>query len=437
MGLQNFEGLMKRLLILFVLLFFASSASAQVTQRFAKVVITSTAVDALTVNGRVTAANLTVTNPIVGSVTGGAAKLTTPRLINGVAFDGSADITVAAQSGSVDASLLTGTTLAAGVVSSSLTSTGTLLNLTVTNPISGNVTGSAASLNPGRTINGVAFNGTGNITVPAAAGTLTGTALAAGVVSSSLTSLGSLSSLALTGAATTTLSGLNSVSTDGAVLVNSTNATLAVPQQISPRLRFSGSAWKSAATAAAQRDELAVEWRPNTGTNATTGDFVFSQSLNGGAFADKIIFRTINATQNELLMGVDQGNGGGVRIRQSSNGLQLLNLTSGEGLILSAGAVIGQNNGFYVGDEGGVQNLALSANRTAAWTSGNSLSGGFDVGLARCGAGLLCVTDGLGSTTMKTLNVLGLQASGVAGASCTLTTVAHLTVVNGVVTLCN
>jgi hypothetical protein len=55
------------------------------------------------------------------NTTGSAATLTTPRNINGVAFNGSADITVTA-----DAGTLTGTTLNATVVSSSLTSVGTI-----------------------------------------------------------------------------------------------------------------------------------------------------------------------------------------------------------------------------------------------------------------------------------------------------------------------
>lgn len=69
------------------------------------------------------------------------------------------------------ANLLTGTTLASGVVNSSLTSVGTLVNLTVTNPISGSVTGAAGSV---------------------AANALTGTTLAAGVTGSSLTGVGTL-----------------------------------------------------------------------------------------------------------------------------------------------------------------------------------------------------------------------------------------------------
>jgi hypothetical protein len=67
-----------------------------------------------------------------------ATKLATAKNINGVAFDGSADITVTA-----DAGTLTGTTLASNVVNSSLTSVGTLtsgtINLTTDIVTSGNL----------------------------------------------------------------------------------------------------------------------------------------------------------------------------------------------------------------------------------------------------------------------------------------------------------
>jgi hypothetical protein len=59
-----------------------------------------------------------------GALTGNAStatKLAATKNINGVAFDGSADITIAA-----DANTLTGTTLASNVVNSSLTSVGTI-----------------------------------------------------------------------------------------------------------------------------------------------------------------------------------------------------------------------------------------------------------------------------------------------------------------------
>jgi hypothetical protein len=113
------------------------------------------------------------------------------------------------------AGTLTGTTLAANVVTSSLTSVGTLGSLAVTGtatagafsgPLTGNVTGNvsgtsgsttgnaatATALQTARTINGTSFDGTVDITVTAAAGTLTGTALPATVTGSSLTSVGTI-----------------------------------------------------------------------------------------------------------------------------------------------------------------------------------------------------------------------------------------------------
>ncbi len=70
-------------------------------------------------------------------------------------------------------------------------------DLTVTNAISGAVTGNAGSatvLATARNINGVSFNGSADITVTAAASTLTGTTLSSGVVTSSLTTVGALAS---------------------------------------------------------------------------------------------------------------------------------------------------------------------------------------------------------------------------------------------------
>lgn len=81
----------------------------------------------------------TLTATLTGSITGNAATATalqTPRNINGVAFDGTANITVTAAAGT-----LTGTTLAANVVTSSLTTVATLLQLDVAN----NITATRAS----------------------------------------------------------------------------------------------------------------------------------------------------------------------------------------------------------------------------------------------------------------------------------------------------
>lgn len=83
------------------------------------------------------------------SVSGSAGTLSPGRNINGVPFDGSTDITVTAA-----ATTLTGTTLNSTVVNSSLTSVGTLTNLTVTNPITGSVTGNSATVTTNANLTG-------------------------------------------------------------------------------------------------------------------------------------------------------------------------------------------------------------------------------------------------------------------------------------------
>lgn len=95
------------------------------------------------------------------------------------ALDVNGTVTATALSGSLAASNLTGTTLPATIVSSSLTSVGTLGSLSVTG-----------------TVTAGTFSGS------LAASGLTGTSLPATIVSSSLTSVGTLSSLAVTGALT-------------------------------------------------------------------------------------------------------------------------------------------------------------------------------------------------------------------------------------------
>jgi len=71
---------------------------------------------------------------------------------------------------------------------------------TFSNPIFANVTGLATAatyLSPGRQINGVLFDGTTNISVPADAGALFGTTINAGVTISSLTQVGTLSQVTI------------------------------------------------------------------------------------------------------------------------------------------------------------------------------------------------------------------------------------------------
>ena len=104
---------------------------------------------------------------------GTATKLATTKLINGVAFDGSSDISITAIA---DAGTLSGTTLNATILNSSLTSIGTLGSLTVTNPITGSVTGNAATVTTNANLTGVVTS-IGNAT-SIASGTITNSMIA-------------------------------------------------------------------------------------------------------------------------------------------------------------------------------------------------------------------------------------------------------------------
>lgn len=111
------------------------------------------------------------------NTTGSAATLTTARTIGGVSFDGSANITVASATGGFTVSggdLVLGTnnitlTGSIGATGARVTK-GWFTDLQVTNSIAGSITGNAATataLQNARTINGVSFDGTGNITITA------------------------------------------------------------------------------------------------------------------------------------------------------------------------------------------------------------------------------------------------------------------------------
>jgi hypothetical protein len=116
-----------------------------------------------------------------------ATALQTARNLWGVSFDGTSNVTAAP-------TFTAGATVSSG---QTLTLTGATVGgaptwtLTQTLNTSGNAATATALATP-RNINSVAFDGTANITVTAAAGTLTGTTLNSTVVTSSLTSVGVL-----------------------------------------------------------------------------------------------------------------------------------------------------------------------------------------------------------------------------------------------------
>jgi hypothetical protein len=188
--------------------------------------------------------NLSATAKINGSITGNAAtadQLSTARLINGVPFNASSNITVTANTtnslkkgtyiagadfngnsettwsvdatpsnvigkivarnseGGFSAGTITATfigDLTGNVTASTGVSTFNTVQATqfIGATLSGNA-GSATRLATARAINGVNFDGSSNITVPASADTLTGTTINGSVTLSSLTQVGTLSSL--------------------------------------------------------------------------------------------------------------------------------------------------------------------------------------------------------------------------------------------------
>ena len=188
------------------------------------------------------AAGLTLNSSTVvkGNLTGNAAtatRLITPRLINGTVFDGTSDVTVlsnttnrlkrgtyltgtdfngstevtwavdassANQAGKVVARNSTGgfsagaitATLLGNVTASSGTSTFDVVqaNTFIGATLSGNAA-TATKLTTPRKINNVNFDGTADISIPAAAETLTGDILSPSVLNSSLTDVGTLNSL--------------------------------------------------------------------------------------------------------------------------------------------------------------------------------------------------------------------------------------------------
>jgi len=112
------------------------------------------------------------------------------------------------------AGTLSGSTLASGVTASSLTSVGTLVNLTVTNAISGSVTGSAATATTAGTVTTAAqpnITSVGTLTGLTVSSTISGSvsgsaATVTGASQSSITTLAGLTSLG-TAAVTTTAAG--------------------------------------------------------------------------------------------------------------------------------------------------------------------------------------------------------------------------------------
>lgn len=181
---------------------------------------------------------------VAGAFTIGATTATSVVVTPATTFSGALTVNGASVTGGAS---LASVNLSAGNTSLNL-GTGAITSGAITAP---SISGSAATLTTARTINGVSFNGSANITVTAAAGTLTGTTLNATVVTSSLTAVGILASPHMTGPTVdsggmTITSGGMTV-TSGGLTVSAGPSTITGDLTISPATAGGGAsvAWAS------------------------------------------------------------------------------------------------------------------------------------------------------------------------------------------------
>ena len=333
--------------------------------------------------------SLTSTN-LVGTLSGTAStanKLTSSKNINGVAFDGSADITVAAAAGT-----LTGTTLASNITASSLTSVGTITSgiwsgtaiavanggtgLTVT-PSNGQIdigngTGfTRAALTPSSGIS--ITNGSGSITIAASGITSANLSSTAGITNAQLanskTTLG-LTDLILGGTVTsvTGLSSLTSTNLIGALTGNASTATkLAATKNING-VAFDGSA------------DITVAAAANTLTGTTLASNITASSLTSvgtitsGVWSGTTIAvanggtgLTATPTNGQL----DIGNGTGFTRAALTQGSGITITNASGGITVAASGITSSN----LSSTAGITNAQLANSKTTLGTTDLILGG--------------------------------------------------------------
>lgn len=386
-------------------------------------------------------ATLATVNSNVGSF--GAASTVPVITVNGKGLiTAVSTATVVAAAGT-----LTGSTLASGVTASSLTSVGTLTSLTMGGTLSlvtgtatvaplkftagtnltaavagsvewdgtnlyitqttgptrktvaytdSSITGNAATatkLQTARLINGVSFDGTADITVTAAAGTLTGTTLNSTVVTSSLTTVGTVSTGtwsasfgAVSGANLTNLTAGNLTGTiSSAVLGNSTvyiGTTAVALNRASANLAFTGvssitlpgvtSGSVQVIPTAAAGTGTVLTLPATTGTVVTTGDTgtVTNTMLAGSIANNKLTNSSVTVNGTSIALGAS----GTVTADASTLTGTTLNATVVSSSLTSVGTLgsltvtgaITANGGVALGTIGKTDTASLTTSTTTA-----------------------------------------------------------------------
>ena len=141
-----------------------------------------------------------------------------------------------------------------------------------------------------RNINGVGFDGSGDITVTADAGTLTGTTLKSTVTGSSLTSVGTLANLTVTNAIAGSITGNAATATTAGNITATTNTTLTSLSSLATVGTITSGVWSGTAvavekggtglTAAGTSGQVLTS--TGSGTLTWTGTHYIGESYGGG-----------------------------------------------------------------------------------------------------------------------------------------------------------
>jgi len=155
--------------------------------------------------------------------------------------------------------------------------------------------------------------------------------------------------------------GVTQTNTSGILLSNNTAAAVGA-QQMSPGLRWRGNGWKTTATAGSQTGDFLADVLPVQGATSPTGQWVLKQSINGGAYTNRLVINsdggiaTLQASGLQIL--TNGGSAGGLSFNGSpalANGMNVSNsfsiiqtntYSSGDGMTISMGSGITHTSGI-------------------------------------------------------------------------------------------